>query len=55
MGHSLFTNLGSNQDPDDWHAQKIDREREAQHIEWEKFSYEEEYQKSSSNSIIEPD
>ena len=29
MSHSIYTNLGSNQDPDDWHSQKVDREREA--------------------------
>jgi hypothetical protein len=30
MSHSPFTNLGSNQDPDDWHSQALDREIEKQ-------------------------
>ena len=30
MSHSPFTNLGSNQDHDDWHSQKVDLERESQ-------------------------
>jgi len=29
MSHSIFTNLGSNQDPDDYRDQAVDREREA--------------------------
>jgi len=29
MSHSIYTNLGSNQDPDDYRDQAVDREREA--------------------------
>jgi len=37
MNHSPYTNLGSNQDPDDWHAQKVDRESEETNEAWPKL------------------
>lgn len=32
MPHSPFTNLGSNQDPDDYHAQALDRRYEQEQL-----------------------
>ena len=53
MSYSNFTNLGSNQDPDDWYDQRIDREREQARIEWENNNYSATYPEEDFRSNVE--